>query len=337
MFPKRHAFTLVELLVVIAIIGVLVALLLPAVQAAREAARRSQCTNNLRQIGVGIHNYETTWKTLPPGSYQAVFGTWILHLLPFVEQQALHSQYVGSGAMERMRETSPLSGGPRYGWAGNLPVTQTQLKVYLCASDTKSAQAGIISGVTFHNYAACYGNTTRGRLSPVGRTASGQPNFFGGGAMIEVINENSGNWPNYYSWITHDDRYLKSSRLAEITDGTSNTLCISETVQGKGSDLRGFGWWGGGAHFETLLAPNSSLPDRTEQSCNTAVRLNPPCANREVGNPEGEETIAARSRHPVGVSAALADGSVRFFSNNVNLDVWRAWGTAYGSDTIGSD
>ena len=106
MFPKRHAFTLVELLVVIAIIGVLVALLLPAVQAAREAARRSQCTNNLRQIGVGIHNYESTWKTLPPGSYQAVFGTWILHLLPFVEQQALHSQYIGSGAMEQMRDTA---------------------------------------------------------------------------------------------------------------------------------------------------------------------------------------------------------------------------------------
>ena len=93
MNDKRRGFTLVELLVVIAIIGVLVALLLPAVQSAREAARRASCTNNLRQIGVGIHNYESTWKTMPPGSYHAVFGTWILHLLPFVEQQALHQQY----------------------------------------------------------------------------------------------------------------------------------------------------------------------------------------------------------------------------------------------------
>lgn len=328
----RKAFTLVELLVVIAIIGVLVALLLPAVQSAREAARRASCTNNLRQIGIGIHNYESTWKTMPPGSYHGVFGTWLLHLLPFVEQQALHQQYTGSGAMERMRETSPISGGPRYGWAGNLPVTRSQPKVYSCSSDTKSANPGIISGVTFHNYVACYGNTTRGRLTPVGTTSTGQPNNFGGSAMIEVINENSGNWPNYYSWISHTETYLKTVRMAEITDGTSNTLAIAETVQGKGGDLRGFGWWGGGAHFETLLAPNSSLPDRTEQSCAATFPLNPPCANRATGNPNQEETIAARSRHPGGVSATLADGSVRFFSNNVNLDVWRAWGTAYGGD-----
>ena len=337
MLSKKHGFTLVELLVVIAIIGVLVALLLPAVQSAREAARRGTCTNSLRQIGVGIHNYESQWRTMPPGSYHAVFGTWILHLLPFVEQQSLHQQYIGSGAMEQMRATAPIVNGPRYGWAGNLPVTTTQLKVYLCPSDTKSAQAGIISGVTFHNYVACYGNTTRGRMSPVGTMSNGQPNNFGGGAMIEVINENSGNWPNYYSWITHTDTYLKSVRLAEISDGTSNTLAISETVQGKGGDLRGFGWWGGGAHFETLLTPNSPLPDKTEQSCTPAVKLNPPCANRQVGNPEGEESIAARSRHPSGVSATLADGSVRFFSNNVNLDVWRAWGTAFAGDQTGGD
>jgi prepilin-type N-terminal cleavage/methylation domain-containing protein/prepilin-type processing-associated H-X9-DG protein len=337
MIPTKRGFTLVELLVVIAIIGVLVALLLPAVQAAREASRRSRCVNNLRQIGVGIHNYESVWKTMPPGSYQAVFGTWILHMLPYVEQQSLHSKYIGSGAMEQMRATAPIANGPRYGWSGNLPVTTTQLPVYVCTSDTKSAQAGIISGVTFHNYVACYGNTTRGRLSPVGKTSSGQPNFFGGGAMIEVVNENTGNWPNYYSWITHDDRYLKSVRMAEITDGTSNTLAISETVQGKGGDLRGFGWWGGGAHFETLLTPNSPLPDRTEQSCTPSVKLNPPCANRQPPNPDLEETIAARSRHPTGVNATLCDGSVRFFTNNVALDTWRGLGTAGGGDTVTMD
>src|SRR5262245_26236473 len=81
MFARKHGFTLVELLVVIAIIGVLVALLLPAVQAAREAARRGQCTNNLRQIGVAIHNYEDVWKALPPGNYHGVFGSWVLHIL----------------------------------------------------------------------------------------------------------------------------------------------------------------------------------------------------------------------------------------------------------------
>ena len=119
-----------------------------------------------------------------------------------------------------------------------------------------------------------------------GHDQRGPAQFSGGGPFIEVIyRANSGTDPTYYSWITHADEYLQGQvRMAEITDGTSNTLAISETVQGKGGDLRGFGWWGGGAHFETLLTPNSPLPDRTEQSCTPAVRLNPPCANRQVGN-----------------------------------------------------
>src|SRR5262245_21248983 len=92
----RPAFTLVELLVVIAIIGVLVALLLPAVQSAREAARRAQCTNNLKQIGIAVHNYDDVWKAIPPGCYHGVFGTWVLHILPYMEQQVLHEKYVNS-------------------------------------------------------------------------------------------------------------------------------------------------------------------------------------------------------------------------------------------------
>jgi hypothetical protein len=120
-----------------------------------------------------------------------------------------------------------------------------------------------------------------------------------------------------------------------VTDGLSTTLMFSETVQGKGGDLRGFGWWGGGSHFETFLAPNSPLPDRTEQSCNTAIHLNPPCANRVVGDPDQEETIAARSRHPTGVHASMCDGSTRFESNNIDLPTWRGLGTAAGGDSIG--
>ncbi len=330
---RLSGFTLVELLVVIAIIGVLVALLLPAVQSARESARRAQCTNNLKQIGIGVHNYEDTWKTMPPGCYHAVFGTWVLHLLPYIEQTSLHSQYFNSGGMQTFR-----TGGICYGGTQNLPVTTTQIKAYLCPSDTKSAQAGIISGVTFHNYVANYGNTTRGRVSPVGTTGTGQPNQFGGAPFIEVIYQQTAD-PTFYSYImlANEEPYKDKTRMAEITDGTSNTLAVSETVQGKGGDLRGFGWWGGGAHFETLMTPNSPLPDKTEQSCTTAIRLNPPCVNRSAGNANQEESIAARSRHPSGVSAVQCDGSVRFFSNNVNLDVWRAWGSAAAGDATGGD
>src|SRR5262245_37120517 len=110
MSQTRRGFTFVELLVVIAIIGVLFPLLLPAVQSAREAARRSQCTNNLKQMGLAVHNYEDTWKAIPPGSYNGVFGTWLLHILPHMEQGPLHSKYVNSGGIHTFR-----NGGIRYG------------------------------------------------------------------------------------------------------------------------------------------------------------------------------------------------------------------------------
>ena len=318
----RLGFTLVELLVVVAIIGVLVALLLPAVQAAREAARRSQCSNNLKQIGLGVHNYADTHRVMPAGNYHSVFGSWLVHLLPYVEQQALHQIYSNEGM------AGYPNSGIRYGNAVNLPVTRTQLKVYTCTSDTKSANLGLINGVTFHNYVANYGNTTRGRLSPVGFMSNGTtPNVYGGAPFIEVVM--IGIDPSIY--LAFDGDYKQTVRMAEITDGTSNTLAISETVQGKGGDLRGFAWWGGGCHFETKLTPNSSLPDRTEQSCTPANRLNPPCLNHTAGA-INEESIGARSRHPSGVMAAFCDGSVRFFSNNVALDTWRAIGTAAGGD-----
>src|SRR6266446_5960741 len=141
MSPRKLGFTLVELLVVIAIIGVLVSLLLPAVQAARESSRRGRCSNNLRQIGLATHNYEDVWKTMPPGNYHGVFGSWVLHTLPFMEQVALQQRYVNSGGIASFR-----NGGIRYGSAENLPVTTTQVQSFVCTSDTESAQPGIISG-----------------------------------------------------------------------------------------------------------------------------------------------------------------------------------------------
>src|SRR5687768_17586583 len=105
------------------------------------------------------------------------------------------------------------------------------------------------------------------------------------------------------------------------------THCYSRKgLQGRDTDLRGFAWWGGGAHFETFLPPNTSQPDWVEQNCFPA--RNPPCAVRVASScnyvATGAETIAARSRHPGGVQCTLTDGSVRFVSNTVNLDTWRA-------------
>jgi prepilin-type N-terminal cleavage/methylation domain-containing protein len=329
---RKSAFTLVELLVVIAIIGVLVAMLLPAVQSAREAARRSQCMNNLKQIGIAVQNYNDVWQALPPGCYHGVFGTWMLHILPQMEQRALHDFYVNSGGIATFR-----SGGIRYGGSQNLNVTRTLLPAFTCPSDVmaRTSTAGLFSGITSHNYSANYGNTTRGRLSPIGVTSTGAPNNYWGAPFVEVMYQNTTD-STYYSYITFDQKFPPNTRMAEITDGTSNTLAVAETVKGHQGDLHGFAWWGGGAHFKTLRTPNSPTPDSMEASsyCVTANKLNPPCVGRSSGN---EESIAARSRHPNGVQAVACDGSVRFFTNNIFLDTWRALGSAAGGEATSTE
>ncbi|MCA9132708.1 MAG: DUF1559 domain-containing protein, partial [Planctomycetales bacterium] len=232
-------------------------------------------------------------------------------------------------------------GGARYGATINQRVTKNQLSVYTCPSDRITASPNIIAGITFHNYVANYGNTTRGRLSPYGVNPDGTPNVWGGAPFIEFINPNTGNWPNYYSWIHTDLNRLKFVvKLGELTDGTSNTLAFSECVQGSNGNLTGFAWWGGGCNFETLLAPNTSQPDVVEQSCANPPTdpLNSPCVVRAVasGNvvTSGAETHAARSRHTGGVQATLCDGSVRFISNAIDLYTWRGLGSAAGGEVV---
>ncbi len=314
---QRRAFTLVELLVVIAIIGVLVGLLLPAVQSAREAARRMQCSNNLKQQGLAAHNYMDTHKSLPTGEYLCCWGTWMLQLLPFMEQGNLFNNYQYNGMMV------DLPVGTRYGSAPNLPVTRTQLSAFSCPSDTNTATSTVISGVTFHNYVANHGNTTLNRRTPHGVTSTGTPNIYG-------------NAP--FRFVGPNDK-PQNIKLAEMSDGTSGTLLFSETVQGVGGDLRGFAWWNGGAHFSTYLAPNSKAPDVLENIAYCKGNPNPPYTGYNPRNPPCEQpttafpsTIAARSRHIGGVQAAMCDGSVHFISNSINLDTWRALSTASGGE-----
>jgi hypothetical protein len=272
-------------------------------------------------------------EVFPVGDWHAVFGTWQVGIMPFVELSTMHAAYLNYGGTQGLR-----TGGIRYGDPLNWPVTKKQIPTYTCPSDYKSASDAIFAGLTFHNYRANYGNTTRGRLSPYGVTSTGAPNIYGGSPIIQFIAPNTGNWATYYSWIHCDlNRLIFDVSMADVTDGTSNTLLFSESVQGRDQDLRGFAWWGGGAHFETLLPPNTSQPDVVEQNC-FPVR-NPPCIVRDPSSGNvvttGAETQAARSRHPGGVQACLTDGSVRFFTNTINLDIWRAVGTAKGGESLG--
>jgi prepilin-type N-terminal cleavage/methylation domain-containing protein/prepilin-type processing-associated H-X9-DG protein len=316
---RKVGFTLVELLVVIAIIGVLVSLLLPAVQTARESARRAQCSNNLKQIGLAMTQYADTYKgAFPVGEYSCCWGTWLVGLLPYIEQKALYDQYKFFGAVQNQagNAISQTDATTRYGGSMNLPVTRLRIQAYICPSDAAIDAPNLRSGITWHNYVANHGSTTLQRQATFGTLLNGQPNKYKGAPFIFV-----GSWNSNPQVV----------RYADVFDGLSNTLAFSETVQGHANDLRGFAWWNGGAHFEANLAPNSSQPDILEDAsyCVNTDSYNPPCAGPTTANPTN---IAARSRHPSGVMATMCDGSVRFIPNTINLDIWRAISTAAGRE-----
>ena len=235
---SRTGFTLVELLVVIAIIGIVVAMLLPAVQASREAGRRMQCTANLRQVALATHNYEASNGCLPIGAYDCCWGSWMVALLPYVEQdQAFllydqrkptdYNTYWADMGMGGVPTDLPFT---RYCSAQNIQVTGKRYAVYTCPSDQPNASWGI----TQHNYVANFGNTGEMRVCNGGhRVLRGAVQFVP------------------YTTPT------PPTAFEDITDGLSDTLLFSETVQGHDFDLRGFSWWNGGLHFETFMPPNS--------------------------------------------------------------------------------
>jgi prepilin-type N-terminal cleavage/methylation domain-containing protein len=304
MSRRRVGFTLVELLVVIAIIGILIALLLPAVQAAREAARRSQCLNNLRQIGLGMMNYESSYKSLPVGSYGCCWGTWQVSMLPYVELEAMYKQYT-------MEQKFGSDNNYRYGGIHNRPVTTKRIPAFTCPTDIPVVRTQH-SGVTSHNYTVNYGNTTFDQLNFGGVVFGGAP--FSPSTLTTV----------------------KAHKLMEIKDGQTNTLMVSEVIQGHGArDLRGFSWWQGGTAFQGYLEPNSPRPDVMIQAnqCNNDVPLNPPCINTAPTAAQ-PSMMASRSRHSDGVQSAMCDGSARFFSDNIALGVWRALASARAGDTL---
>ena len=305
MYLRRRGFTLVELLVVIAIIGILIALLLPAVQAAREAARRSQCTNNLKQLGVAMHNYHDTYRKLPIGAFSCCWGTWKVPILPYIEQQTLGDLYAEGPKCDD-------SVSNRYGHSVNLPVTTSRgLSAFYCPSDQPHNPIGNIQS---HNYVVNFGNTGYGQQGNLNGV------IFGKAPFRRVTSNCIGGTAT----VCYD--------FASILDGLSNTLLTSEVIIGQGRDLRGFSWWSDACQFTTYLTPNSPLPDRiyTSTYCNN-IRPNPPCAVSTTTDPT---MFAARSRHPGGVEAGKCDGSIDFVSETIDIATWRALSTSQGGETI---
>jgi prepilin-type N-terminal cleavage/methylation domain-containing protein/prepilin-type processing-associated H-X9-DG protein len=329
MHVHRRGFTLVELLVVIAIIGILIALLLPAVQSAREAGRRTQCQNNLKQLALAMHVYNDTHNTLPPGvgRFGCCWGTWQAYLLPYLEQGSLKQRWVNLGGND--------STGPRYSQAPNpQDVTSKRIASLTCPTDDANAPSGAVGArITNHNYVVNYGNTNFFQIA-----MNGVPFL---GAPFNCYNDPARTNDGRDGWVgtppANAPVYGKPVVMGEILDGTAFTLIASEVLQGKGADLRGFTWWGGASGFVTSMLPNTNRPDIvTGGFCAPTVPGNAPCivppdsGGFQAINPP--RMMAARSRHPLGVNVAYCDAHVGFARNAIDFNVWQAMGSSRGGE-----
>jgi len=310
---RLSGFTLVELLVVITIIGILISFLLPAVQAAREAARRLQCSNNLKQLGLAMHNYHSAHNTLPYAASTWWRGGWLKMTLPFIEQSALATNW---------DESKDYCAEP------NRTICRVAIPAHLCPSDTFSRSSWAEGGqkIANFNYAVNLGNTSVYRVSPLnGVTFHGAPFYY----------EEDGNTK------------IRSVNFSAIRDGTSNTLMLGEVRQGgtlgtEGSqtDLRGLIWYGHHAGITTLEVPNTPVPDYIQigwcVDSTAAQSLGMPCAD-ESGQTTGStpKNLSARSCHSGGVNIALCDGSVRFVSNSINQTTWQNLGSSQDGQVVG--
>ncbi len=352
MSHRRAGFTLIELLVVIAIIAVLIALLLPAVQAAREAARRAQCVNNLKQVGLGLHNYHSSINSFPLGASLAPNGigttyTWSdwganALMLNYLEQTPLYNTINFSWACEPYAEpTTQDAGYSSLGGTINSTAYNTKLSMFLCPSD---GNAGPINNNSYH---ASVGTTTNN----IDRNPPGSSGLFA---------------------------FQRSYSIADVIDGTSNTIAYAEALCGSASisgpnkangtgnsgsslaanaldvsavgiaalttdlqactntfktaftaDDRGYRWGAGMmgySLFNTVMLPNGGGQYQWN-SCRVDC-----CVQSQAAH-----YLPATSSHPGGVNTLMADGSVKFIKNTITYQTWWALGTKSNGEVISSD
>jgi prepilin-type processing-associated H-X9-DG protein/prepilin-type N-terminal cleavage/methylation domain-containing protein len=330
---RRIGFTLIELLVVIAIIVVLIALLLPAVQAAREAARRTQCVNNLKQIGLALHNYHAPWNCFPVGflyAYQGVLPNssplqyrWsvLAQMVPFLEQTNLFNALNFDFPIAHM-PTAPGSLFWPY-FPANTTVMATQVALFVCPSDGAPPPA-IGTGPT--NYAFCSGDGSNGgdATNADGAFILGYPQSMAsltdGSSQTAAASEQllgiAGPYSQPAPTPVPSPLYRAMARLAAapLTDAGCATASDGWLLN------RGSSWWDGNyqnALYNHYLPPNAGRPD-------CIVYHNPGWK-------------AARSFHPSGVNLLYCDGHVAFVKDAVNPTVWRAVATRAGGEVISAD
>jgi len=322
---RLRAFTLIELLVVIAIIGVLVGLLLPAVQVAREAGRRMACTNKIRQAAIATLNYHDANKKFPFGQRARIgwfvftdgsesayksspsrsndLRTWMIMISPFTEMTQVYDQVMSVvKPASSPRPSSPALKDLSMGGSVQHPL-------YMCPSDTNAGKIAYSDNNTSSsgfrrgfcgNYLASAGSTTFGGTGS-GNALDGV--FLAGG----------------------------STKISEVTDGLSKTTMLAESVVvpnvSSGFDSRGSYFYcnGGGTLFSTRYQPNTSIGDKVSWTTNWSPK---------APTTSGDYQNYARSWHDGGVNVAMADASTRFVIDSVNAAVWTAAGSRNGSEPL---
>lgn len=339
---RRTGFTLIELLVVIAIIAILIALLLPAVQQAREAARRTQCRNNLKQLGLALHNYESSHTTFPPNlipggtNYKYSAGNWgvLAYLSPYLDQTPIYN------LMNLNAPTYAATAPYNIADPNNALAAGYLIPMFLCPSDfARSLGGGYgVAALGSANYCANQG-------SGINNTAAGPRN---------------GSPYNADGVMFADSRV----RIGDISDGTSNTACMSESLLGDGPEVSG-----GSvppASVQRVYAYLSGYPSSMDDAACAAPSLWNNDRRRcflwfsgEIRNTSynhyyrpndrrwdcitnasalGYTAIgwkAARSQHVGGVHVLMCDGAVKFVSENIDMNVWRNVATRAGGEIVG--
>jgi prepilin-type N-terminal cleavage/methylation domain-containing protein/prepilin-type processing-associated H-X9-DG protein len=371
--PSR-GFTLIELLVVIAVIAVLIALLLPAVQAAREAARRVQCVNNMKQIGLGLHNYHQTNNSFPPGGLPMMDfgspGNWqdnaswsaSARMLNFLEQQALFNAANFSHEVDQY--AYPV-------WV-NLTVVGTRLAVFLCPSDQAPGWVGAGTAplntmmAPGNNYFASTGssmewrNTSSAQYPGVGNTSSGPPNgvFMVGGAAIGIqsITDGTSNTIAYGEWRVGSGTYTKITPATDIimvgglpTGVTKNTATVNMPLGSAGlipwlqtcaANVANTADRGNHKTISQGWCWSIALPGWTLGNVLVPPNSNYPGCNESTGSQNGlnyDGSYPMTSWHPGGANVLLCDGSVRFLKNSTNIQTVWSLGSRNQGEIVSSD